>query len=271
MGLGALDHLIAGLLRAEMAQLRGKLLNFRCRVSVECRIPANRAQKVEMDPDQAFGMMQAETRRHRRAPITPLRTKAFIAERAHQFGGDIGHLPNAKARLTGAERQAVTWQRGRNHGEGVRRIAAKGRRIGQARDDVEKLKDRARPAVKQQQQHRLWTLAGDMERMDIDPGDGHLDLRKAVEPGLLCPPVETIAPIGDDIAQIADIGAIGPRRIRRLIGQACQREPRLQIGDLRVFDMIAEGGDGHDGRLSGMRGMNKRRALTLEESVSQYI
>ena len=43
LGLGALDHLIAGLLRAEMAKLRGELLNFRCRIGVERRIAADRA------------------------------------------------------------------------------------------------------------------------------------------------------------------------------------------------------------------------------------
>src|SRR6516225_10375013 len=67
--------------------------------------------------------------------------------------------------------------------------------------------------------------------MYIDAAERDLELRKSVEPRLLCPPIERGAPIFDEPLQIADIGAIGPWLAGSLVGIAGAPEPFAQIGD----------------------------------------
>ena len=59
----------------------------------------------------------------------------------------------------------------------------------------------------------------------------YLVLRKAVEPRFLGPPVERRAPIFDELLQIADIGAVGPRCPGSLVGIPRARQSFVQICD----------------------------------------
>ena len=119
----------------------------------------------------------------------------------HQLGDAIGDLLDAKARLPRLERQAVAGQRWRDDREGVRGIAAKPRGIREPRDQLQKLEDRARPAVQQQQRTGGRPFAGHMQEMQIDTAERHLELRKGVEPRLLGAPVEG-APPGISVHQL---------------------------------------------------------------------
>src|SRR3712207_1595133 len=69
----------------------------------------------------------------------------------------------------------------RSHRERIGRIAPETRRIGQARDDVEELEDRARPAVRQQQRHRRGPTGRDdtlhMNEVKVDPGEDRKSTR----------------------------------------------------------------------------------------------
>ena len=128
----------------------------------------------------------------------------------HQRGDTVRHFGNAIPFLAGLERKPVTRQRRRHHREGIAGIAAEPRRIGQARNDVEEFEHRTRPAVQQQQRHRVFADARHMQIMQVDAVDRNAELRKGIERRFLCPPIKPVAPIFDETAQIGDIGAIGP-------------------------------------------------------------
>ena len=122
----------------------------------------------------------------------PCAREALVAEHVgHQLGEDIGDLLDAEALLPRRERQPVARQRRRDHGEGIGRIAAEARRVGQPRDQLEELEHRARPAVREQQRHRhpapCPARAGSAGRCRAS---GTLNWRKRVEPRLLRAPVE---------------------------------------------------------------------------------
>ena len=84
-----------------------------------------------------------------------------------------------------------------------------------------------------QQQERLrWRpLPRNVQEVNIDIVQRHLELRERIEPRLLHPPVERGAPILDQLAQIRDIRAVGPWRVRRLVGKTRPRQPRAQFRD----------------------------------------
>jgi hypothetical protein len=58
-----------------------------------------------------------------------------------------------------------------------------------------------------------------MQIVQVDVVKRDAELRKGVERGLLGPPVESIAPIVGEVAQITDISAVGPGVTGRLIGK----------------------------------------------------
>src|ERR1700752_3412776 len=88
-------------------------------------------------------------------PIPALNTEFRIAEGVvHQCRNTVCDLLDPKAPLSRFKRQAVAWQRGCDDSEGIGRVAAKPRRIGQTRDDLQELEHRSGPAVQQQQ--RAW-------------------------------------------------------------------------------------------------------------------
>jgi hypothetical protein len=79
-----------------------------------------------------------------------------------------------------------------------------------------------------------------VQEVHVDPVERRLELREGVEPRLLRPPVEARTPVLDELAQVADIGAVGPRLSRRLVGEARARETLAQIGDRLFGDVQSE-------------------------------
>ena len=63
------------------------------------------------------------------------------------------------------------------------------------------------------------------------PVQPHLELRHGVEPRLLRPPIEAAPPMTDQLAQVGDVGAVGPGRARRLVREAGARETLLEVAD----------------------------------------
>ena len=131
---------------------------------------------------------------------------------------DFRNRLDPEARLPGLERQRVPGERGRDDGKRVARIAAVARRIGQHRDQLQELDDRARPAVREEERHRRRPLPFLVDEMQLDPAERHLELAEGVEPRLLRPPVEAGAPVVDELLQIGDARAGRPRLERWLVG-----------------------------------------------------
>ena len=180
----------------------------------------------------------AQPGRDERAPVAALRAEPRVAEDAgHQLRHAVRHRLDRKARLAGRERQAAPRQRRCHHGEGIVRIAAEACRIGQAWDDVQELEHRARPAVQEQERHGLRPGAGNVQTVQVDPVQRHLELREGIEPRLLRTPVEPLGPVADELAQIGEVGAIRPWLARRLVRKARPPQPLAQVGDRRIGDV----------------------------------
>ena len=182
-------------------------------------------------------MDHPEARRDGGAPVAALHGEAPDAEHVvHQVRDAVGDLVRAEALLPRLERQPVAGEGGRDHGEAVRRVAAEAGRVGQARDDVDELEHRARPAMHQQQGAGVGALAGDVEEVQVDAVQVDGGLRKGVQPRFLGAPIEAVLPIGDEVARRIQVGAIGPGLARRLVGEA---------GAGEAFAQIVDGGVGH--------------------------
>src|SRR6516164_10767785 len=80
-----------------------------------------------------------------------------------------------------------------------------------------------RPTVQEKQRHRIFAFALYMQVMQVDAIEGYAKLRKCVQRRFLRPPVEALAPVIDEAAQIGDIGAIGPRIAPCLAGRGIRK------------------------------------------------
>ena len=83
-------------------------------------------------------------------------------------------------------------------------------RMGQRLYDLEKLDDRARPAMADEERHRIGPATLLMDEMQVEPVHRRRELREPVDGGLLGPPVEMLQPIGAKLFHIGEIGAVLP-------------------------------------------------------------
>ena len=243
---GALDPLVAGLLLQpdrgflEVAGLLRRRVGRR-------RLVGLQREQVDVDAEQLFRMGDAEAGCGEGAPVAALRAEAPVAQHVrHQRREAIGDRLDAEAWLAGAEGQAVAGQGGRHHGEGIGRVAAEAGGVGEPRNDIEELEDRAGPAMHQQQGHRVGADAGDVQVVQVDPVQRHHELREGIEACLLGAPIEAVLPMGEQALEIVDIGPEGPWLAGCLVGQAGEGEAGLEIGDRRIRD-----GQGEGARLRG--------------------
>ena len=116
----------------------------------------------------------------------------------------------------GLKRQRVAGQRRRDDGEV----------LGEQRDQLVELEHRARPAVREQQRHRVGSPARLVDEMQVDAADRHLELREAVE--LALPAARQSKPSAPVVEQAFHIGEAGARRPRR--AAAARRESACARG-----------------------------------------
>ena len=140
----------------------------------------------------------------------------------------------------GAYEKRVAGQRGRDDREGVGGIAAEAAGIGQARDQLVELPDRAGPAVREQQRVRIRADAGLVDEVQVDARERDLELLERVELRLLGAPVEAVAPVLDERAQIVQVRAVGPLGAGNLVRPAGAREPAAQVVQNLVGDVESE-------------------------------
>jgi hypothetical protein len=102
---------------------------------------------AEVDADQLAGMPPAELDRHARADIAAVGAEPFVAEPvAQQPAPAVGgrRLEHGPGRRVG---EAVPGQRGDHHVEGVPGLPAVGGRVGEQRQQLQVLDERAREAM----------------------------------------------------------------------------------------------------------------------------
>ena len=130
-------------------------------------------------------------------------------------------------------REAEARQRRHNDVKGVKRVAASALRIGQKRDDLVETVEGIRPAVDQQERRGVGSFAPHVEKVDTASVDIRTKLCKLVELCLLSTPVVGVLPVIHQFLQVAQICAIVPTGILRLI---------RPTGPCQTLTQIIEGG-----------------------------
>jgi hypothetical protein len=141
----------------------------------------------------------AEDAGDERAPVVAVREEPVVPGPAHQRDerrGDVLQRPAGSGRLVA---ETVARQRGRDDVERVGRV----RRVRQRLDDVEELRDRTRPAVRQQQRACLRMRRTGVQEVDAHTVDRRLELGNGVEPRFRCPPVVNTGPV---LGQVLGVG-----------------------------------------------------------------
>ena len=184
---------------------------------------------------------RADPRRDLRAPVAALRAVARVAEAVHQLDErprDAPHVPAARARglreaVARAATGATTWN-------ASAALAAVRLRVGQPRDDVEELDDRAGPAVREEQRQRVRVRRARVDEVDRLAVDARAEVLELVEPRLLRAPVVLVAPVLDQLAQVVDRDPVLPARALDLVREAGPRQPAAQVVEDRVVDADLE-------------------------------
>ena len=68
-----------------------------------------------------------------------------------------------------------------------------------------------------------------MNEVDVEIVNNGLELVELVQPALLFPPVELVTPVGDELRQIVELGAVVPVGALELIRESGPREPCPKI------------------------------------------
>ena len=130
-------------------------------------------------------------------------------------------------------------------------------RVDQRLDQLQELGDRAREAVRDQQRLRVRPVGPDVQEVDalaVDLGD---ELGVLVELRLLGAPVVPGAPVLGELLQVAQRYPAGPLDAGQLAGPAGVGEPVVQVVEVGLGDLDAEGLDRRRSSwfsLSGQRG-----------------
>jgi len=187
------------------------------------------------------GMAKRQIGIHRSSPIASLRTEAGIAELVdHQARPEIRNLRRVHAALTRAVRESIAGQRGDDHVERVCRVTAVSCRIREGPDHLVHFVEAARPAVGQHERQRLGSLSLDVDEVDSQPVDLGPELGKLVEEAFLDSPIESIAPIGDELLRISEVGPIVPARIRHGVRPTHHGESPPQVLEDGIGDVYPE-------------------------------
>jgi hypothetical protein len=178
------------------------------------------------------------------APIAALRDVARIPETPHEDVPRTANPLEAPARFGRLRREAKPGQRWDDDVEGVLRLAAIPRRIGERTDELDLLEHRARPAMRDDQRHRAGVTRAHVDEMNVDAVDGRRELRKCVQLRLALSPVVPGRPIPDESLELGKRRTLGSIGDGLLAGPPRRREPSLQARELRIRHLDPERADG---------------------------
>jgi hypothetical protein len=114
-------------------------------------------------------------------------------------------------------------------------------RVDQRLDQVQELGHGAREAVRDQQRLRVGLVGSDVQAVDALAVDLGSELWVLVEPRLLGTPVVLRTPVFGELLQMAQRYAAGPPHAGQLAGPAGVGEPVVQVVEVGLGDLDAEG------------------------------
>src|SRR5690606_28257001 len=139
--------------------------------------------------------------RDQRPPVAALRYPMLVTEHSHQDSPSARGSFGTPFSIRWPLREAVPRDRWNDDVERVGCIAAMRDRVGQWTDNVEKLYDGTGPAVRQDDGKGARVRRTDMQEMDFQPVDLHVELRISVDPLLEAAPIVPVLPMVDQSAR----------------------------------------------------------------------
>src|SRR6202042_3097109 len=103
---------------------------------------------------------------------------------------------------------------------------------------------RAGPAVGEQQRRGVLPCGPDVQEVDALPVDVGDELRSGVQPGLDGPPVESVQPVGGQVADPGGGHAVAAGRAGQLVRPLRPAQPAGQVVQGSLGDVHAVGADG---------------------------
>ena len=192
-------------------------------------------------PSSPGGLQQGQLLGDGIAPVAALRDVAVVAEALHQLGPrprDADRVPAGLGRLA---REPVARQRRDHEMEGVRRVGAVCRGIGERLDDLELLDRRARPPVRDDERQRVLVLGADVDEVDVDPVDLGDEVRQGREALLELAPVVVRRPVVGQRLDRLELHALGG--IHLPVGPVRRLDAAAQVVELLVGDVERERAD----------------------------
>ncbi|MCY1231635.1 hypothetical protein D9M72_440920 [compost metagenome] len=206
----------------------------------ECR---RALDPVDVDTEQPFRSLTPEGVADDGAPVTALRDIAVVAEPFHQRVPDHGdplRIPTGRGWFL---RKAEAGDRGNDKMECVLNLAAMSGRVGQRGDDVQQLKDRARPAMGHDQRKCILMARAYVDEMNIQPVDVGQELRKRVKLSFRFAPIIAGLPVSHEVLERLLLDALGAILDGRAVGPARRRETASQIREGGFGNVGLEGAD----------------------------
>ena len=159
-------------------------------------------------------------------PCAPYRS---IPQPRHQLGPGPRDPARVPAPVSGRPGEPVAGNGRDDQVERVIRGTAMSRRVGQRPDDVPELHHRTRPAVRDDQRHRVRCGRTHVQEMHPRPVDRGDELVEPVQPRLVHPPVVFVAPVRRPAPARTPAGCRSPSRPRaagRATGSGASRSRR---------------------------------------------
>ena len=188
--------------------------------------------------DHVLAVERGDHAGHAGADVAAVHPVPLVAETAHQLGPGACGAAHRPARRAQRVRERVTGQGRRDDVEG---LPSGG--VDQRLDQVQELGDRAREAMRDQQRLRAGLAGLDVQEVDVLAVDLGGELRVLVELRLGGAPVVLRVPVPGELLQVAQRYAAAPSHAGQLAGPAGAGEPAVQVVDVGLGDLDAEGLD----------------------------
>jgi hypothetical protein len=113
-------------------------------------------------------------------------------------------------------------------------------RVAQRPEHVKVLRDRAGPAVAEDQRHGAWLRRTDVQKVHVGTIDSRCELRVLVEPGLQGTPVVTVQPVLRQVLDGTEGNAVAVGATAWLVSPAGSCQPVAQVRQLAAGYLYPE-------------------------------
>src|SRR5579864_8108953 len=186
-------------------------------------------------------MLLGHPTRHTGTPIASLCDVVVVTQTSHQDCPCIGNPRKAPARFGGLVRKTKPGQGGDDNMEGFFRLAAVGRRVCQRSNDLQKLKDRSRPSMRQNDRQCALVLRSDMNEVDPETVKLRAKLRQPIQSNLNSTPIVARAPVVSEGLRLGERYPLRPIRYRFLVRPPSVGKPLFEIVECPLRYVHGEG------------------------------